>query len=206
MRTRPKGGTQAGFTLLEILVALVVLGLLMLALTQGARFGLTAWEMQARGIATRDDLAAVDRALRRMIEQMHPGTPDEEPRVTGLPGALSFRTALPLPAGAVPATLVEAALGVAATRHLVLRWTPYLPATRLGPPMPAVETVLLRGVDHLELAYWRTARRGDPGGWQRDWRLRELPGLVRIRIVFAPGDPRHWPDIVAAPMRARLVP
>jgi general secretion pathway protein J len=197
---------QAGFTLLELLVALVVLGLLMLALTQGTRFGLTAWEMQARGIATRDDLAAADRALRRMIEQMHPGTADEEPHVAGLPGALSFRTELPLPAGVAPATPVQAALGVVATQRLVLRWTPYPAATRLGPPAPAVETVLLRGVDHLELAYWRPARRGDAGGWQRDWRLRELPGLVRIRIVFPPGDPRHWPDIVAAPMRARLLP
>ena len=34
---------QSGFTLLELLVALVVLGLLVVGLTQGVRAGLTMW-------------------------------------------------------------------------------------------------------------------------------------------------------------------
>jgi len=39
-----------GFTLLEILVALAVFAFLVLGLTQGTRFGLAAWDRQARTV------------------------------------------------------------------------------------------------------------------------------------------------------------
>ena len=38
---------EAGFTLLEIIVALVVLGILLLTLSHGTRFGLSAFDRQA---------------------------------------------------------------------------------------------------------------------------------------------------------------
>jgi prepilin-type N-terminal cleavage/methylation domain-containing protein len=41
-------GRQKGFTLLELLVALVVLGLLVVGLNQGVRAGLTMWGAQTR--------------------------------------------------------------------------------------------------------------------------------------------------------------
>jgi len=66
-------GRQSGFTLLELLAALVVLGLLMVAITQGVRFGVQAWQTQARTVDTQGDLLAVDRTLRGMIERADPG-------------------------------------------------------------------------------------------------------------------------------------
>jgi general secretion pathway protein J len=56
------------------------------------------------------------------------------------------------------------------------------------------ETVLLEDIDRLELAYWR-------GAWVTRWEAAALPQLVRVRIVFPHGDPRHWPDILVAPRR-----
>ena len=52
---------QGGFTLLEMLVALVVLGLLVVGLTQGVRTGLALWSAQSRRIGTAADLDAVAR-------------------------------------------------------------------------------------------------------------------------------------------------
>ena len=43
--------SDAGFTLLEIMVALVVFGLLVLGLGQGVDFGLRAWGRQTGGVA-----------------------------------------------------------------------------------------------------------------------------------------------------------
>lgn len=187
---------QGGFTLLEILVALIVLGLIVIGLAQGVQFGLRAWDAQARTIARREDLDAVDRTLRRLVEAMDPGSSAEPLTIAGTARSVAFTTSLPMFAAALPTRRADVALGVDAAHRLMLRWTPHLHAVLLAPAM-AQETELLRGVDHLEIAYWA----GTAGGWQASWNLPLPPGLVRIRLVFAKGDARRWPDIVAAPMR-----
>jgi general secretion pathway protein J len=90
---------------------------------------------------------------------------------------------------------MRATLRVDADHRLVLRWSPSVRARRLRPqPAAPTETELLRGVSHIELAFWR------PGGdWVGSWQSADLPALVRVRLRFPPGDPRRWPDIVAAP-------
>jgi general secretion pathway protein J len=197
---------QGGFTLLEILVALVVLGFLVVGLTQGVHFGLRAWELQARTIGRREDLDSIDRTLRRLIENMDPGTSTDPLALQGRATGLAFTTDLPMavPAYAgtsLPIRRADVSLGVDAAHRLVLRWTPHLHAVRFGPAPAPLVSELLRGIDHLDLAY-RGAAAG--GGWQSSWNQAALPGLVRIRLIFAEGDPRRWPDVVAAPVRDRI--
>ncbi len=50
MRARTEIRHQGGFTLLEMLVALTVLGFLMVGLNEGVRTGLGMWSRQARQI------------------------------------------------------------------------------------------------------------------------------------------------------------
>ena len=59
--------SQDGFTLLEMLVALVVFGLLMAGLGQSMRYGLKAWTAEGLSAASAERMAAVDTALRRLI-------------------------------------------------------------------------------------------------------------------------------------------
>ena len=73
----------AGFTLLEILVALAVLGFLLLGLTQGARFGLAAWDSQARLLDRTGDLQVADRTLRRILSRLVPLDDDRRPGLRG---------------------------------------------------------------------------------------------------------------------------
>lgn len=189
---------QAGFTLLEVLVALAVLGFLVLGLAQGVRFGLGAWNSQARLLARFGDLDVADRALRRVVAQL---VPTDDVRLPGLRGtAAGFEAVTELPAAALPTRQAAVALGVDRAGRLVLRWTPYLHARRLSPPPAPEESELLRGVERVEIAYWSAAA---GGGWLPAWTRAELPDLVRFRLVFARGDGRRWPDIVAAPMRER---
>jgi general secretion pathway protein J len=188
-----------GFTLVETLVALVVLGFMVAGLTQGVHFGLSAWGTQGRISARREDLDAVDRILRLLVRQMDPGTPTDPREVSGTNSRLLFTSRLPAAAGGEIADML---LGADTTGRLVLEWTPHLHARRVAAPPPPRREVLLSGIERLELAYWRPAASG--GGWEESWSERSLPALVRIRIVSRPGDARHWPDIVTAPMRSSL--
>src|SRR5207248_1342022 len=61
---------QRGFTLLEMLVALVVLGFLIIGLTQGVRAGLGMWQAQRHRLTEIADLDATARMLRVLLTQM----------------------------------------------------------------------------------------------------------------------------------------
>ncbi|MCQ8279332.1 prepilin-type N-terminal cleavage/methylation domain-containing protein [Acetobacteraceae bacterium KSS8] len=186
---------EAGFTLLEILVALVVLGILLLTLSHGTRFGLAAFERQNRMAETAGRLDAVDRTLRRLIEQSDPGTVTDGRTLVGAPHGLVFRAPLPLhdAGGADGEQMANLRLGV--DHHaLVLFSLPYRHVILTGPAPPPNRTVLLDGVEAVDLSYWAD------GTWRKSWDGADLPELVRIRIVFPEGDARHWPDIVAAPL------
>ena len=184
---------DAGFTLLEILVALVVFGFLIIGLSRGVDFGLRAWDRQSRGIAARGELDAVDRALRSLIARLDPDTD-----VAGRAHGVGFTSQLPQTASLATGE-ADMALGVDGAHRLVLRWTPALHAVRFGPPPAPGEAELLRGIERLDLAYWSR----DGGGWHDTWSEHDPPAMVRVRVIFPAGDPRHWPDLVAAPMRDR---
>jgi general secretion pathway protein J len=191
--------SSAGFTLLEILVALVVFGFVMIGLNQGVQFGLHARSVQAHTIDARSSLETTDRVLRNLIEQMDPGSTDRPIMVAGAEHSLGFTTTLPNGATGVNAQPIDAALLVDGAHRLLLRWTPRLHAVRFGPPPRPMDSEILGGVDHVDFAYWQPA--GTGGQWVEHWSNSLLPTLVRIRIVFAKGDQRHWPEIIVTPMR-----
>ncbi len=189
---------EAGFTLLEIIVALVVLGVLFASLSQGVRFGFASWGRQDQALRRGEALSATDRTLRRLIEQMDPGSEREGATLAGRAHAMAFIAPLPGGAGASPAP-ADMRLGVN-DGHLVLSWLPHRHAVRLVPAPPPQTTVLLDGISGIDLGYWSDGSQR----WSSSWTNNTLPDLVRIRIVFGEHDPRHWPDIVEAPVRAQV--
>ena len=200
-RPRCRGSRgDAGFTLLEIVVALVVLGILLATLSNGVRFGLAAYDRQDGMVATAGRLEAVDRSLRRLLTLLDPGTPTDGNSVVGTHHALVFRAPLP-PAAAdhavgVPADgLSDLRLSVDDRHRLVLAWLPHRHVLPTGPAPPPHETVLLENVERIDVDYWGKE------AWHQQWHETRTPALIRIRIVFPDNDPRHWPDIVVAPLR-----
>lgn len=186
-----------GFTLLEVLVALVVLSLLLLGLAQGSRFVLSGWDHQARLAARNQDLDTVDRTLRRLIVQARPGSDRERLEFAGAPHSVTFTSIVPVPAGGLPPQRADIRLIVDASHRLLLVWTPHLHGVRIGPAPPPEATEILRGVERLDLAYWPAAQ---DGGWTPVWHDQTPPRLVRVRIVFTDADRARWPDILAAPI------
>jgi general secretion pathway protein J len=183
--------------LLEVLVALAVIGFLILGLAQGVRFGLLAWDQQNRLARRHESLDAVDRALRHLIESADPGVEWEPLTFTGDAHSVTFTTHVPLAAEALPTRRADVRLAVDARHRLLLIWTPHFHAIRAGPQPPPMETEILRNVERLDIAYWPSRANG---GWTTSWRDPTLPRLVRLRIVLPGGAAQRWPDILAAPI------
>lgn len=188
-------GRPGGFTLLEVVVALALLGLLLVMLGQAVLVGSRATAVHRRIVQAQLDITPVERALRHMIERMDPGVYPQPPVVRGSANAVSFTTELP--DASTGGTMVADVRLEAEGGRLLLWWTPHgrgLPFAALPAPQ---RTVLLDQVARLDLDY---APKGAGAAWQGDWSAPALPGLVRVRLVPGPGG-RSWPPIVVRPLR-----
>jgi general secretion pathway protein J len=193
MKTR----ASAGFTLLEIVVALAVFGFLLVGLSQTVRFGLAAWRQDARLSDGKTDLEAVDRSLRTVIENLDPGEEAGQPVINGSANALTGVTRSRVPGSDLTAIPIEAGLAVSGSR-LVLRWRPYHHGEPFGPSPPSQETALIDGVARIGITYWQAS-----GKWVSTWHEPDLPLLVRVRVTFVAKDAPRWPDLVVAPLLSR---
>lgn len=172
---------EGGFTLLELLIVITILGLILAALTNGVRFAGQAWQTQERRSARQGDLDAVKNVLREIIGS---GTGFD-----GDDGTLRFVSTLP--AALARGGLYDVELRIASGR-LVLDWRPHFK----GPNSRAdtTETELTKDVGALDLSYYVT-----PTGWQRTAHDKaKPPSLVRIALQL--GDGRVWAPLIVGPM------
>ena len=183
-----------GFTLIEVLFATAIAGLVLTILAESLRFGMAGTDSYRRNVKLQTDMVPIERALRGMIERMSPGRYPDPPLMQGAAHAVVFATELPDPATGGSLT-ADVRLDVE-NRSLVLSWTPHARGIPFVAPPPPVRTVLLDQVARLDISY---AAKGADTAWLSDWTAPALPGLVRLRIVPATGD--AWPAIVVRPQR-----
>lgn len=205
MISLPDQADERGFTLLETLVTLAIVGMMASLLLSGIRtptaFALTTQAREA-GI---DRIVTAQARLRALIERLQP-----MPRVDTGGGVIDFRgsqheVALFSPPSATDtlSTPKRYRLLLAANGDLVLYAAEALD-DRIVLDAPNLvgwkPTVLLRDVDRLALSYYGPVPGEDEERWQAEWYDRtEPPGLVRIVIGFRDGDQRVWPDLIIRP-------
>jgi general secretion pathway protein J len=185
MRARRRGGA-AGFTLLELLVAVTLMSLIALILSGGLTFGVRAWR---RAQARSDEAAlmlAVHDALARLIGGAQAAYASGDPadlRLSFAGDTDRLRLTAPLPEAIEPGLWATQTLSVQAGEHgsaLVLAWRLDLPDAA---EQPRWQSPLVENVRFVRMQYWGVARPGDAPGWQGNWLGRaELPGLVQIEI------------------------
>ena len=181
---------------MEILVALVVLGVLMAGLGQGIRLGRAAWSRQAALVDETADLDAVDRTLRTLLETATSGAIHGRNDFAGTADSVSFDGFLPA-AITTGSRRARITLSVDDRHRLVLRWETMLLDPNTGAPATG-QAVVAEDLDHITLAY-------RPGGldspdWQDTWTAATVPQLIRLHFDFAKGDRRRWPNLVVAPL------
>lgn len=190
---------EGGFTILELLVALILLSLLAIGLAGSMRIGLGQWgAIEARARAAPPVAAAQD-AVRALLAAAVPALAGEarNRRVAfqGGPDGVAFIGALPPRAAAPGLNALSLSLDRAAGA-LVLSWRPF-PSDRAGDAK-----ILVDGVRDVRFAYFGAAEDGGIAGWSDHWsEAAATPRLVRVSLDFLDGR-QSWPDLsVALPAR-----
>ncbi len=213
--TRPRHGSdQGGFTLLEMLIAMTLLGLVMTMVFGGLRLGTRAWEASDISATNLARLEAVHGFLRRSLAASATviASDDKGKRLILFDGdgqRLEFATLLPpyLGIGGFH-RLTLTVSGEGKDRRLALKSRLYqgMGVGTDGGTAKAgdgEETILMEGIAGIELAYFGALEGNSDPGWHRDWRqAAALPELIRLRLRFAPDDRRHWPELIVKPQLA----
>lgn len=193
---------RRGFTLLEVMIALVLLSLLLAVLFAGLRLGAQSWDAGQTRVGQAADRAQVLAFLDRQLARAEPVF-WHDPRGSthlafeGRRDAVAWVAALPAHRGGGGLALLSLELGrIEGQSSLVLGHQLFHPDT-LDPGVFEEHEVLLEGVTEIAIEYFGPGE-GDVGSsWSDVWSDRsELPRLIRVRIV----DERSpWPDLVVAP-------
>ena len=190
-------GRQAGFTLIEVVVAMALLGTMMLLLYSGLTFGLRSWDSaDANGRRTADRRIA-ENFLRREIGETFPMRFKDPMTLKlafeGKENSLRFVSARPAGISAMGLSLVGIELEndpAKRTRNLVMRRAmPDDEAKDFAPLERGERTVLFEGIDAVVFDYFGAENDFTDPKWSEAWdHAGRIPQLIRIRIRTATGD------------------
>ena len=215
MADRIRNEAQGGFTLVELLVVVALLGMISVVLFGGIRFGARSWEAGHTRLEELNEVEVAQSVLRRLISRSREvalfdtNRDREAVSFAGRRDAVYF--AAPLPAHRGIGGAYAYALRVRKTlggEELVLSWRLQRPET---PPSAdgefEDETVLLADIAAVSLDYYGTEERGREADWRDSWDgSAGLPRLVRMTVAFPANDGRYWPPLTIAPTLAGTVP
>lgn len=201
-----KCARSRGFTLLELLVSLVLLGLIASLGLGSVRFGARTWDSVSERSEDTGRVQVVRAFLYRELMQVTPVSIIQEDgtrRLTfeGAGDSLTFVAPLPphFGLGGLQWMHLELADTDATTsRGFVLKRRPYSADNETPDAADEGELhVLLDDVESLVFAYFGSLEDESPA-WHDWWEPRErLPQLIRIRVKFTGNRSRIWVDIVA---------
>lgn len=204
---------DAGFTLVELLVAITLFALMTTVLVGGFRFGARVWESSDAGAGSVLDNNSAYTFTRRMLASALPLI-DSEPiaeeayvAFAGSPTTVSF--VAPAPAQAFPGGLYQISLSLVPAERgvsLVMQVRPFQPRLASAATLQSERSVVLvQGAGAGEFRYFGADAANPRRSWQSDWQQRNvLPALIAVRMRFPPGDRRLWPDLLVAPVVGEL--
>lgn len=185
-----------GYSLLELVIALALLGFIAVAMTGGIRFGARAWEVSEQKVESVERLEGAQNLLRSLLQravprQLDPAFAVDLDLFRGTAEALTFTASAPSAFGAEGLTRFELRVeGDAPAQRLLLSWQGANGAA------PAKTQELVAGAERIDIAY---AVREQTGGlrWRDSWSDQSgAPVLVMIRALFPKSSNRRWPPLI----------
>ncbi|HSS29036.1 MAG TPA: prepilin-type N-terminal cleavage/methylation domain-containing protein [Usitatibacter sp.] len=188
--------TQRGFTLIEMLIALVLLAAMMSLLYSGVNFGLRSWDAADVNGRRTADRRIGENFLRRELTQLFPMRFKDPMTLkfafSGEREQLRFVSSRPagVTQGGLSLVGIDVEEGDGRTRNLVMRRAmPDDAAKDFGPLDAAKPTVLLEGIDAVAFSYFGSENDFTDPQWYDTWTFDgHIPALVRISMRAADGS------------------
>jgi len=188
---------QRGFTLVELVIAMALLGAMMVLLYSGLTFGLRGWDAaDANGRRTADRRIAFN-FLRREIGETFPMRFKDSMTLKmafeGRENSLRFVSSRPAGISASGLSLVGLQVEEGAdrrARNLVMRRAmPDDAAKDFGPLDKAETSILFEGIDSVAFQYYGSENDFTEATWVDSWDFAaRIPQMVRVRIKVADGS------------------
>lgn len=200
---------QQGFTLLELLIALTLLGLILVLLFGGLRLGVRSWDASQQQVDTLNSVRSLESFLRREMSVAQPyqwkAGPSQKVAFLGERDKLSFVAPLPSRVGGGGLYAISIALEQQGkAKRIVWRYLPVnagmqdFSSLAQSTPMVLASSELSR-VEDIWLSYFGQENETVAPRWMDRWENnRDLPQLIRIQVGHPDGG--EWPDFVVAPM------
>jgi general secretion pathway protein J len=193
----------AGFTLIEVLIAMTLLSLMVVLLFSSLSIGAKSWEQGESKIADVNEVAVVQQFFNHHLAHATPQWNDFDPekdRVFSFQGkkdSLQFVSAFPASAERSGLQLFNVKFQEKNKQRFVeVTLTPFFPLAE-GEEFFEDTIELVRGVAHFEIFYYGLNAETGEYVWQNEWlEKEEQPHLVKILLELENG---HFvPEIIVA--------
>ena len=191
-----------GFTLMEMMIAMVLIGLALTIAFAALRFSSRSWERTDELGAELDQLRIAYNVVRRQLGQAQAIKPDEARRTLLFHGgsqSLEFVAPAPVQDGRLAALyryrlrFMDGEQG----KSLLLEHRPYYPGDDPGWQAEVETSLLLSGMQGGRFSYFSAMPLQQQSDWQAQWDVPErLPGMVRMEIQLRE-QAAPWPALVA---------
>ena len=200
---------QSGFTLLELLIAMTLLGFILTLLFGSMRLGSRSWDAGEQRSSNSTHLALVQGFLRRELTQIYPfrwkKKVNTELAFEGESNKLRFVApiAVRLGPGGLYLVSLEQVRDKDGSQLVMKRRIPESDSSDFS-ALDSIEdkdnlVVLAEQVEAVNFAYFGAETKDAEPQWQDKWdNAKLLPYLIRIRVKFSNG--RNWPDLVVSPL------
>jgi general secretion pathway protein J len=192
-----------GFTLLEFLIGMTLLGFILTLLFAGLSLGMRSWDAGEQHMVSSSRQAVIVDFIRRTLEQTYPmhWRVDNEDQLAFMGESDSLRLVAPVPIHEGLASNFLVALDQVegdGGHDLVMRWKmPDPGAPGFGSLDGVKPKTLVKGIKGMTFSYFGSESETDQPAWHDQWLHQKAPpDMIRLQFIMESGE--AWPDIVAA--------
>jgi general secretion pathway protein J len=195
----PLSKHKRGFTLVEMLVALALMGMIAIILISSLQIGGHTWQRVTRAASSTEDIAQAQETLRQRLGSLYPDARADSSRPSFL---MSDGTSLQF-IGVAPDSSADGVLRYQVSVSVdsgALEMRTWLDHGNRAVDLSSDSRpeALLPHVASMSVQFWLKAD-ATPGRWVDHWESKEVPQLIRIDVGFGANDKRRWPPLYIEP-------